>query len=57
MGGLWEIGCLAGWFEVELRSGVEIRVIHGITIGGALIDGKCGRVDVVLVGLSVMVVR
>ena len=48
---------MAGWFEVELRSGVEIRVIHGITIGGALIDGKCGRVDVVLVGLSVMVVR
>ena len=57
MGRLWEIGCFAGWFEVDLHAGVEKGMVCGITVDGALIDRKCGGVDVELVGLSVMVVR
>ena len=56
MGGLWKVGCLAGWFEMDLRSGVEMGVVLGITVGSAAIDGECGRKDVELVGLSVVVV-
>ena len=50
------MGCLAGWFEMDLRSGVEMGVVLGITVGSAAIDGECGRKDVELVGLSVVVV-
>ena len=54
MGRLWEIGCFAGWFEVDLHAGVEKGMVGGITGGGALIDRKCGGVNVELVGLSVV---